>query len=127
MQSPSNSNNNESLLLLFWWSREKEGQIYSIVFKCFSYIIEREGSISPSSFDGQLPNFSFMPWPYKSTEWFVISPFQVVCGTWDSVATREVPVSWEESWHEMYAAKRTQKYSMDDKEIVRSHHITYAF
>ena len=63
---------------------------------------------------GNYPTFSFMPWPYQSTEWFVISPFQVVCGTWDFVETREVPVSWEKSWHEMCAAKRTQKYNKDD-------------
>ena len=31
------------------------------------------------------------------------------------------------SWHEMYAAKRTQKYSKDDKETVYSYHVTYAF
>ena len=31
-----------------------------------------------------------MCWPYQSTEWFVISPFQVVYRAWDSVATREV-------------------------------------
>ena len=45
----------------------------------------------------------------------------------DSVATRDVPLSWEESWHEMYAAKRTQKYSKDDKETVYSNNVTYAF
>ena len=33
-----------------------------------------------------------MCWPYQSTKWFVISPFQVVCWAWDSVATREVPL-----------------------------------
>ena len=35
-----------------------------------------------------------MPWPYQSTEWFVItiSPFQVVRDVRDSVATREVLV-----------------------------------
>ena len=33
-----------------------------------------------------------MWWPYQSTEWFVISPFQVVCKAWYSVATREVPL-----------------------------------
>ena len=43
------------------------------------------------------------------------------------MATREVPLSSEESWHEMYAAKHTKKYSKDDKETVCSHHLTYAF
>ena len=33
-----------------------------------------------------------MCWLYQSTEWFIISPFQVVCETRDSVATREVPL-----------------------------------
>ena len=33
-----------------------------------------------------------MCWPYQSTEWLVISPFQVVCRAWDSVATTEVPL-----------------------------------
>ena len=33
-----------------------------------------------------------MCWPYQSTEWFVITPFQVVCKARDSVATREVPL-----------------------------------
>ena len=51
----------------------------------------------------------------------------MVCRTWDYVATREVPVSWEENWHEMYAAKGTQKYSKDDKETECFYHVTYAF
>ena len=33
-----------------------------------------------------------MCWSYQSTEWFIISPFQVVCRAWDSVATRELPL-----------------------------------
>ena len=33
-----------------------------------------------------------MYWPYQSTEWLVISPFQVVRRAWDSVATRDVPL-----------------------------------
>ena len=31
-----------------------DGQIYSIVFKCFGQITEPEGTISPLSFDEQL-------------------------------------------------------------------------
>ena len=76
---------------------------------------------------GNYPNFSYMPWPYQSTKSFVISQFQMLCGTLGSVATREVPVSWEKSWHEMYAAKRTQKYIKDDKETLCFYHVTYAF
>ena len=76
---------------------------------------------------GNYPIFNNRPWPYQSPKWFVISPFQMVCRTWDYVATREVPVSWEENWHEMYAAKGTQKYSKDDKETECFYHVTYAF
>ena len=36
---------------------------------------------------------SHMSWPYQSTKLFVISPFQVVCGGLDSVATRKVFVT----------------------------------
>ena len=43
------------------------------------------------------------------------------------LATREVPVSLEESWHEMYAAKRNQKYRKNDKKTVCFYHVTYAF
>ena len=56
---------------------------------------------------GSCLTFSYIPWPYRSTKRSLISPFQVVCETSDSVATIEVPLSWKESWHEMYAAKRT--------------------
>ena len=42
---------------------------------------------------GNYPIFSYMPWPYQSTKSFVISQFQMLCGTLGSVATREVPVS----------------------------------
>ena len=41
---------------------------------------------------GNCPTCSLMPWPYQSTKWFVISLSQVVCGAWDSVASREVPL-----------------------------------
>ena len=34
----------------------------------------------------------YMCWLYQSTEWFVISLFQVVCQAWNSVVTREVPL-----------------------------------
>ena len=33
--------------------------------------------------------------------------------------------SWEESLHEMYAGKRTQKYSKNDKETVCSYYVTH--
>ena len=101
--------------LLFWSSRQNEDQIYSIVFKCISYITDRDGRISTPNVD---PTFGYMLWSYQSTKWFAIISFQVVCGTRDFVATRQELVSWEESCHEMYAAKRTQKYSKDDKETV---------
>ena len=39
---------------------------------------------------GSCPTCSHMPWPYQSTKWFVISPFHVVRGAWDYVATRNV-------------------------------------
>ena len=41
---------------------------------------------------GNCPTCSHMPWPYQSTKWFVISPSQVMCGAWDSVASKEVPL-----------------------------------
>ena len=33
-----------------------------------------------------------MPWPYQSTKWFTVSPLHVVRGTWDSVATSNMPL-----------------------------------
>ena len=38
------------------------------------------------------PTCSHMPWPYQATKWLAISSYQVVCGAWDSVALREVPL-----------------------------------
>ena len=35
---------------------------------------------------------SHMLWPYQFTKWFVITPSQVVCGAWDLVASRGVPL-----------------------------------
>ena len=62
-QRPSKSNNNESLLL----------------------------SHHPALM-GNWPTCSHMPWPNQSTKWFIISPSQVVRGSWDSVASTEVPL-----------------------------------
>ena len=36
------------------------------------------------------PTCSDMARSYQSTEWFILSPFQVVCKAWDSVTTRVV-------------------------------------
>ena len=41
---------------------------------------------------GNCPTCSHMPWPYQSTEWFVVSLLYVVRGTWDSVATSNMPL-----------------------------------
>ena len=50
----------------------------------------REASRHPALVDN-CPNCNDMFWPYQSTKWFVISLFQMLCGAWYSVATREVP------------------------------------
>ena len=39
----------------------------------------RGGSCHPPLMDN-CPSCNHMPWPFQSTEWFVISPFQVMCG-----------------------------------------------
>ena len=39
---------------------------------------------------GNWPTCSHTSQPYQSSEWFLISLFQLVCGTWDSMVTREV-------------------------------------
>ena len=70
------------------------------------------------------PTCNLVPWPYQSTKWFVISPFQVVSEAWDFVATREVPLEKTVDMKCMYAVKHIQKYSKDDKEIVCSYHVT---
>ena len=44
------------------------------------------------AFMGDCLSFCDMLWPYQSCKWFVISPFQVLCGTWDSVAKSKVPL-----------------------------------
>ena len=35
-------------------------------------------------------NYSHIPWPYQSTVWFVVGPFQMVRRALDFVATRKV-------------------------------------
>ena len=58
-----------------------------------------------------------MCWPYQFTEWFVISPFQVVCKAWDLVATREVPL--EKKANTKYMQVNVLRYSKHDKETKR--------
>ena len=41
---------------------------------------------------GNCPNCCYMPWSYLSTKWFAINPLHVVRGTWDSVATNNMPL-----------------------------------
>ena len=72
------------------------------------------------------PTFSFMPWHYQSING-LLSVRSRCCAGHEILWPQEVPVSWEESCHELYAAKRTQKYSKFDKENVYSYHVTYAF
>ena len=67
-----------------------------------------------------------MPWHYQSING-LLSVRSRYCAGHEILWPREVPVSSEESCHEMYAAKRTQKYSKFDKENVHSYHVTYAF
>ena len=70
------------------------------------------------------PTCNLVPWPYQSTKWFVINPFQVVSEAWDFVATREVSLEKTVDMKCMYTVKRIQKYSKDDTEIVCSYHVT---
>ena len=65
-----------------------------------------------------------MSWAFQSTKWFFISPCGVrgmrFCGPESGGCS-------EESWHEIYPGKPTQKCSKDDKEAVCSYHVTYPF
>ena len=62
---------------------------------CLNALAQLKNAMSASwhpALMGNCPTCSRIPWPYQSTKWFVISPFQVVCRACDSVATREVPL-----------------------------------
>ena len=41
---------------------------------------------------GNCPACNHIRWSSQSSNWFVVNPFQVACGAWDSVDTREVPL-----------------------------------
>ena len=51
------------------------------------------GTSSPAALMGNWSTCSHMPWSYQSSKWFLISPFYVVWGAWDSVALRNVPLA----------------------------------
>ena len=114
---------------IFYTRRDGNKQIFYLgLLLCLKTLAKLQNAREASGHPALMNNYtasSHMPSSYQSTNWFVISPFQVVRGAWDSVATRGA--SREESWHEMDAGKRTQKYIKDDKETVCSYHVTYAF
>ena len=126
-QRPSNSNNNELLLLLFWWPLEGKKVKYMLCLNALAKLQNVRGASRRPALMGNCPSCNHMSWSYQSTKWFVVSPFQVVCGAWCSVATREVPLEEKVDTKCMYAGNLTQKYSKDDKETKCSYHVTYSF
>ena len=81
------------LLLLFRWPLEsEESEIYNIVLTALAKLQStRRASRHPTLTD-KWPGCNYIRWPCQSTNWFSVSPFHVLCGAWDSVATREVPL-----------------------------------
>ena len=81
------------LLLLFWWPLEsEESEICSIVLTALAKLQSRRGASRHPTLTGNCPGCNYIRWPCQSTNWFVVSPFHVLCGAWDTVATREVPL-----------------------------------
>ena len=72
---------------------------------------------------GNYSTCSRVPWPYQSTKRFVISPFKVVCGVWDSVATREVPVEKkvEMKWIQVNVLKNIARMTRRLYVLIMSH------
>ena len=85
------------------------------MFKCFREITEHDKSISRPSFDAQLLDLQSFALAL-SIHWMLC--YQSAPG--DVQGTRfcghEKGASWEEIWHEIYASKRTHKYSKHDKD-----------
>ena len=59
-----------------------------------------------------------MCWPYQSTEWFVVSPFQVVCKACDSMAMREVPLEKKADTKYMQVNALKNIASMTKREVM---------
>ena len=66
-------------------------------------------------------------WPYQSTNRFVISPFQVVCGAWDSLATEEVPLEKKVDMKCMQVNVLKNIAKITRRLIMCSYHVTCAF
>ena len=89
---PSLSKDHQAVTIMNHCCYGFDGQI--IVF-CLSASAKlqnpKEASRHPALM-GKCSTCSHILWPCQSTKWFVISPFQVVCEVWDSVAARKVLV-----------------------------------
>ena len=81
------------LLLLFRWPLEsEESEIYNIVLTALAKLQSTRGASRHPTLTGKWPGCNYIRWPCQSTNWLSVSPFHVLCGAWDSVATREVPL-----------------------------------
>ena len=91
---PSLSRGYQTVTMMNHWCHlESEGQTYSIVLLNVFVKLQNAGvAYHHSVLMGNCPTCSHMAWPYQSTEWSVISPFQVMCRARDSVTTRDVPL-----------------------------------
>ena len=122
-QRQSNSNDNESLLLLFddLWKKKGKYMQYTILYRVpfLNTWAKLQNTRRASRHPALMGNCRLvvLRWPYQSTKWFVISLFQIVCRTWDCIATREVPLEKNVDM-KCIQVKRTQKYSEDDKILI---------
>ena len=83
---------------IFYTRRDGNKQIFYFgLLLCLKTLAKLQNARGASGHPALMNNYtasSHMPSSYQSTNWFVISPFQVVCEAWDSVATRDV-----KNWH----------------------------
>ena len=97
-QRQSNSNDNGSLLLLFddLWKKKGKYIQYTVLYRVpfLNAWAKSQNTRRASRHPALMGNCRLvvLRWPCQSTKWFVISLFQIVCRTWDCIATREVPL-----------------------------------
>ena len=72
-----------------FWNVKKVKYII-LCLDAFAKLLNARGASRHAALMGNCPNCKHVTWPYQSTKWFVISPFQMVCEAWYSVATTGV-------------------------------------
>ena len=69
-----------TIMKYFFNSPGKMKAKYIVLYlNAFAKLQNTRGAFRHPLLMGNRPTCNDMPWPYQSTEWFAISPFQVVC------------------------------------------------